>query len=134
MPRLPYDYYDLLTTGHAPAFDAEAAYRFLSEHHDPLCDMRLAHWRGDIDDAEFWRVMRQYQGANGGFKGGIDPDYTGDVGSIHSTIEAMRILIAHQQFDGEEIGKLLDFLHATVLPDGSWQEIPEVLQNPKCPA
>ena len=93
MPRLPYDYYDLLTTGHAPAFDAEAAYRFLSEHHDPLCDMRLAHWRGDIDDAEFWRVMRQYQGANGGFKGGIDPDYTGEILIVlrNTSREARRI-------------------------------------------
>ncbi len=134
MPLKPYDYYDLISSGRAPSFDAEAAYRFLAEHRDPLCEMRLAHWRGDIDNAEFWRVMRQYQGANGGFKGGLDPDYTGDVGSIHSTIEAMRILIAHQQFEGEEIQRLLSFLHATVLPDGSWQEIPEVLQNPRCPA
>lgn len=129
-----YDYYDAIHGASGPKFDAENAYRFLSGHSDGICDMRLAHWRGDIDDHGFWQVMERYQAANGGFMGGIDPDYTGDIGSIHSTIEAMRILVAHQQFGAPQINRLLDFLRATVLPDGSWQELPEVLASPKCPA
>lgn len=134
MPRLPYDYYDRLVDGTAMNFAPDGAYSFLSAHPDPLYDMRIAHWRGDIDDAQFWQTMDQYQAPNGGFMGGIDPDYTGKVGSIHSTIEAMRILVAHQQFEAPQITKMLEFLRATVLPDGSWQELPEVLATPGCPA
>jgi hypothetical protein len=134
MPRTPYDYYECLdSVKHPHRFDTEAAYQFLADHPDPLNDARLAHWQ-NMDNEAFWRVLRQYQGANGGFKGGLDPDYTGDVGSIHTTIEALRIMIAHQQSSGPEITRTLEFLHNTVLPDGTWQEIPEVLSNPKCPA
>lgn len=134
MPHIPYDYYDVLAGGKAHAFDAEKAYQFLASHPDPVCEARLAHWRGDIDDEAFWNIMGSYQGTNGGFKGGIDPDYKGEVGSIHSTIEAMRIFIAHQLFEGPHITRMLDFLRTTALPDGSWQEIPEVLAQPTCPA
>ena len=134
MARLPYDYYECLDNDNqAPTFDAEAAYAFLADQSDILCDTRLAHWRGEIDDADFWKVLSQYQGVNGGFKGGIDPDYVGDIGSIHSTIEAMRIMVAHQQFDGPYVEKTLNFLHTTVLPDGTWQELPDVLNDPRCP-
>lgn len=133
MPLLPYDYYNCLEKNEAPEFDAEAAYDFLNQHSDPVNDIRLAHWRGDVDDRAFWDVLEQYRGQNGGFMGGIDPDYTGDVGSIHSTIEAMRIIVAHQQFEGPGVDRTLEFLRNTVRPDGTWQEIPEVLSNPKCP-
>ena len=134
MARLPYDFYDCLDTDKtAPTFDAEAAYAFLADRSDIICDTRLAHWRGEIDDTDFWKVFSQYQGVNGGFKGGLDPDYTGDIGSIHTTIEAMRIMVAHQQFDGPYITKTLNFLHSTVMPDGTWQEIPDVLNDPRCP-
>ena len=134
MPRVPYDYYDCLDKAEpAPIFDAEAAYDFLERSNDILCNTRLAHWRREIDDDAFWQVLSQYQGINGGFKGGLDPDYTGNIGSIHSTIEAMRIMVAHQQFGGPYVDKTLGFLRSTVLPDGTWQEIPEVLANPECP-
>ena len=129
----PYDYYECLDKGEAPEFDAEAAYEFLSNHSDPINDMRLAHWRGDVDDHAFWEVMEHYRGQNGGFMGGLDPDYQGDVGSVHSTIEALRIMIAHQQFDGDGIDKTLHFIRSVAQPDGTWQEIPEVLAHPKCP-
>ena len=134
MSHVPYDYYELLENGDAPDFDAEAAYNFLSRHSDPINDIRLAHWRGDVSDDELWEVLNRYRGVNGGFMGGLDPDYTGDVGSIHTTIEAMRIMVAHQQFDGPDIDRTIDFLHDTMQPDGTWQEIPEVLAHPKCPA
>ena len=134
MSRIPYEYYNCLNNAEpAPTFDAEAAYGFLEKNGDILCNTRMAHWRGEISDADFWQVLSQYQGINGGFKGGLDPDYTGNVGSIHSTIDAMRIMVAHQQFEGPYVDKTLDFLRSTVLPDGSWQEIPEVLANPHCP-
>ena len=132
MSHVPYDYYESMDAN-AHEFDPEAAYDFLSKHSDPINDMRLAHWRGAVDDAAFWQVLEQYRGQNGGFKGGLDPDYRGEVGSIHTTIEALRIMIAHQQFEGPHIQKTLEFLRSTVLPDGTWQEIPEVLALPQCP-
>ena len=129
----PYDYYDSLESGQAHAFDAEAAYDFLSKNGDPINDIRLEHWRGDVDDEAFWDVLEQYRGQNGGFMGGLDPDYTGEIGSIHTTIEAMRIMFAHQQFEGPHVDLTLDFLRRTVLPDGTWQELNEVINDPKCP-
>lgn len=128
-----YDYYELIDKGEAPEFDAEAAYDFLSKHSDPINDTRLAHWRGDIDDVSFWDVLEQYRGSNGGFMGGLDPDYQGNIGSIHTTIEAMRIMIAHQQFEGPHIDTTLEFLRSTMQPDGTWQELQEVVNHPKCP-
>jgi hypothetical protein len=131
----PYDYYDCLEGGKSvPSFDAEAAYAFLSRHSDPINDIRLSHWRGDVSDSEFWDVLHKYQAANGGFMGGLEPDYQGDAGSIHTTIEAMRIMVAHQQYEGPDIEKVLEFLRSTVQADGTWQELPEVLSSPRCPA
>lgn len=131
----PYDYYDCLEGGKsAPAFDAEAAYEFLSRNSDPVNDIRLSHWRGDVSDTEFWDVLHKYQASNGGFMGGLDPDYQGEIGSIHTTIEAMRIMVAHQQYEGPDVEKVLAFLRSTVQPDGTWQELPDVLASPRCPS
>ena len=132
MSHVPYDYYESMDAN-AHEFDPEAAYEFLSKHSDPINDIRLAHWRGDVDDVAFWQVLEQYRAQNGGFMGGLDPDYKGDVGSIHTTIEALRIMVAHQQFEGPNVQRTLDFLRATVLPDGTWQELPEVIAHPLCP-
>ncbi|MBQ1926921.1 MAG: hypothetical protein II767_05200 [Proteobacteria bacterium] len=134
MSHVPYDYYERLEGPDKPEFDTEAAYAFLSSHSDPINDMRLKHWSGDIDDVSFWDVMETYRGANGGFKGGLDPDYLGDVGSVHTTIEAMRIMVAHQQFEGPHVDETLEFVRSVMQPDGTWQEIPDVLANPRCPA
>ena len=128
-----YEFYDDIENGSAPAFDSDAAYSFLDTHTDPVVRSRASHWAGDIDDEFFWGCLEPYQGANGGFKGGIDPDYQGDVGSIHSTIEAMRILVAHQLYEGPMLDRAFEFLRSNALPDGSWQEIPEVLNTPQCP-
>ena len=128
-----YEFYNVIENGNAPAFNTEAAYAFLEKHADPIHKIRLAHWSGQADDDAFWNVFEQYRGANGGFKGGLDPDYTGDVGSIHTTIDALRIFVAHQQFEGPHIEKTLEFLRSNALPDGSWQEINDVLYQPKCP-
>ena len=122
-----YAYYDLIDSAPSSSgFDAEAAYDFLRLHGDPINNIRLAHWRGSVDDEQFWRVMGQHQASNGGFKGGLDPDYWGEVGSIHSTIEAMRIMVAHHQHESAAVGKVAQFIRQSMLPDGTWQELPRV--------
>ena len=128
-----YEFYDAIASGTAPAFNADAAYDFLDKHPDPVIQARASHWSGDIDDDFFWECLEQYRGANGGFKGGLDPDYKGDVGSIHTTIEVLRMLVAHQLFEGPQLDKTFEFLRANELPDGSWQEIPDVCNSPQCP-
>ncbi|MCL2326011.1 MAG: hypothetical protein FWC40_05895 [Proteobacteria bacterium] len=132
----PYSYYEVLDIPglKPPVFNTEAAYEFLRVCDDPICNIRLAHWRSVVNDEVFWRALEQYQAANGGFKGGIDPDYTGDAASIHSTIEAMRIMVTHHQVDVPQAAQTASFLRQTVMPDGTWQELPEVLAAPECPA
>lgn len=130
-----YAYYDLIDSAPSTSiFDAEAAYEYLRLHGDPVNNIRLAHWRGNVGDDQFWRVMSQYQAANGGFMAGLDPDYLGDIGSVHSTIEAMRIMVAHHQHESPSVLKLGQFIRQSMLPDGTWQELPEVLADPACPA
>ena len=129
----PHPYYEILDSGNAPAFNTEAAYAFLAKQSDPVSNIRLAHWSGDADNDQFWSVIGGYQAHNGGFKGGIDPDYTGDVGSIHSTIEAMRILVAHHQLEAPQVSLVGNFIRQMMLPDGSWEELPEVIATPQCP-
>ena len=115
------------------SFNTAAAYEFLREHNDPINNVRLAHWRGSISDEAFWKVLSQYQNPNGGFKGGIDPDYVGDQSSIHSTIEAMRIMVAHQQMDMPGVARTIQFLRSTEQPDGTWCELPSVMSDPLAP-
>ncbi len=129
----PHPYYDSLDSGNAQPFDTDAAYAFLAKHSDPINNIRFAHWSGEADDNQLWQVLEAYQSAEGGFKGGIDPDYTGEVGSIHSTIEAMRILVAHHQLEAPQVGRMADFIRQMAQPDGSWEELPEVLETPQCP-
>ncbi len=130
----PHPYYEILDAGNpAPEFKADAAFDFLAKHPDPVCSVRLSHWNGDINDEQFWQVLEKYQAPNGGFKGGIDPDYTGEIGSIHSTIEAMRILVAHHQLEMPQVTRMANFIRQMSQPDGTWEELPEVLATPKCP-
>ncbi len=129
----PHPFYDVLDNGAAPKFDAEAAYEFLAKHPDPVNNIRMAHWGGEADDEQFWQVLEAYQASNGGFKGGIDPDYTGEIGSIHSTIEAMRILVSHHQLEMPQVTQMANFIRQMSQPDGSWEELPEVIATPQCP-
>ncbi|MFA5623498.1 MAG: hypothetical protein WC966_00360 [Bradymonadales bacterium] len=116
------------------SFDADAAYEYLRLHGDLLCNARLSHWRQISDDNTFWKTLSQFQAPSGGFKGGIDPDYQGEVPSVHSTIEAMRIMVMHNQLEDPHVAKTLDFLRSCVLSDGTWQERDEVLADPLSPA
>lgn len=129
----PHPYYDILESGIAPTFNTQAACEFLAKHPDPINSIRMAHWSGEVDDDQFWQVLEAYQASNGGFKGGIDPDYTGEIASIHSTIEAMRILAAHHQLEMPQVAQMATFIRQMSQPDGSWEELPEVLATPQCP-
>ncbi len=111
----------------------EACYSYLEQIDNPLVQTRLEHWRGNLDDRQFWLLVSTYQNPDGGFMGGIDADYTGKVSSIHSTIEALRIMVSHRQFDGPYVRRTLDFLRQSMLPDGTWQERAEVIADPLCP-
>ena len=114
-------------------FDIEAAYEFLNTHDSPLNRIRLDHWSGTISDEEFCKSLSEYQHENGGFMGGLDPDYNGTEGSIHSSIEALRIFVSHHQTENSCIDKLIEFLNNTQLPDGTWCELPAVMKDPMAP-
>ncbi len=115
-----------------PALDTDAALEFLYRNANPIESTRLAHWRGDVDDDAFWQALSPYQNPDGGWANGIDPDYTGTISSVQSTIEALRILLAHQQADHTNTARTIQFLKQNVLPDGTWQEAPEVMSQ-NCP-
>ncbi len=121
------------TGDRGPAFDTEAAYDFLYLKATPIENIRLAHWRGDADDNAFWRVISRFQNPDGGWANGIEPDYQGSESSIHSTIEALRILVAHQQIEHPQVGRTVHFLRQTMQQDGSWQEVQEVASHPAAP-
>lgn len=123
-----------LSPSSARSFDADAAYEFLRLHPDILNDARLSHWRGVTGDTELWNILEKFQAPDGGFMGGLDPDYTGKVPSVHSTIQAMRIMVAHHQLEDPHVSKTLDFLRSCTLSDGTWQERDEVLADPLAPA
>ena len=111
-----------------PAFDTDAAYDFLYLQNSPLENARLSHWRGE-DPAAFWTELEQYQNPDGGWAHGIDPDYTGGRSSIQSTIEVLRIFVAHQQGEAPEVRQTVQFLKQNALGDGTWQELPEVMRD-----
>ncbi|MDX9719528.1 MAG: hypothetical protein RBU37_02185 [Myxococcota bacterium] len=115
------------------AFETESAYDFLYLKATPIENIRLAHWRGEADETAFWRVLGHYQNSDGGWARGVDPEYTGQHSSIHSTIEALRILLSHQQADHPNTARTIHFLRQAALPDGSWQELPEVLREANVP-
>lgn len=119
--------------GEGAAFETEAAYDFLYLKSTPIENIRLAHWRGDADHNAFWRVLGHFQNPDGGWARGVDPEYSGQASSIHSTIEALRILVSHQQADHPQTSRTVHFLRQTALPDGTWQELPEVLRDPAAP-
>jgi hypothetical protein len=112
-----------------PAIDTDAAYGFLYRNGSAIEMARLAHWRGDSDDEAFWRALGAYQNPDGGWAHGIDPDYQGAASSVQSTIEALRIITAHQQADHANVGRTVQFLRQHQQRDGSWQEFDDVLQQ-----
>lgn len=116
-----------------PAFDTDAAYDFLYRQGSPLEHARLSHWRRDSDENALWRTLERFQNPDGGWAHGIDPDYTGAQSSVQSTIEALRILVAHKQADHPHVKRTVAWLKSVMLPDGTWQEVDEVLHGGGAP-
>lgn len=109
-----------------PAFDTDAAYDFLYRFGTPLEHARLSHWRRDSNEGALWRTLERYQNADGGWCHGIDPDYPGPLSSVQSTIEALRILVAHKQADHPGVQRTVQWLKSVMLSDGTWHELDEV--------
>jgi len=119
---------DLAMDDMGPAFDTDSAYDFLYRQGGPIEHARLSHWRRDSDENALWRTLERYQNPDGGWAHGIDPDYSGAASSVQSTIEALRILVAHKQSEQPGVQRTVQWLKQLVKPDGTWEEQPEAMR------
>lgn len=110
-------------------FDRAAAENYILVSGTPVEQVRLSHWNGQADIESLWQALSRFQNWDGGWAHGIDPDYVGPVSSIHSTISALRVLVMHRLGEDQRVVNTVRFLKQAALPDGTWQETPEVQQH-----
>lgn len=103
--------------------DLERALNFVRENGTPFDRIRLAHFLGQGVDVEAaLQALLPFQNEDGGWARGLEPDYTGPVSTLSTSVQALRLLGELGLATHPVFLRTVSFVTIMQRSDGAWDE------------
>ncbi len=103
--------------------DLERALKFVRENGALYDQFRLDHFLGKpVDPEAAVRDLMRFQNEDGGWGHGLEPDYAGEVSTVSSSVQALRILAELGLSTHPTALRTISFITIMQRSDGAWDE------------